>query len=176
MRLVSFERVDLRWRLHLELPGGVLLSGLTAGLLTEDGRPLGPAVLAQAPEGTELVVDVRGPCSLPQGTVLRVTLDVVGESPITHDLLVARRRGLHAWLHADAKLTVESDHQLVGLTHGNRRLLANEWCWIAPPGDEMGANSACVDALPDDMADLLRDMGVDVEEISSELRDQLRGR
>lgn len=176
MRLVAFERVDLRWRLHLELPSGLALSGLTAGLLTEDGRPLGPAVVSPVPDGSEIVVDVRGPCSLPQGTVVRVTLDVVGESPITHDLLVARRRGLHAWLHADAKLSVESSHKLEGLTLSHRRQLASEWCWVAPATDELGGCAPCGESLPDEMADLLRDMGVDVEEISSELRDQLRGR
>lgn len=173
MRLVRFERVDLRWRLHLELPSGVALSGLTAGLLTEDGRPLGPAVVTPAPDGTEVTVDVRGPCTLPQGTVARITLDIVGESPIAHDLLVASRRGFHAWLHADTKLSVESEGKLEGLTSAHRRALAAEWCWMAP---DPATHSPCNESVPDEMADLLRDLGVDVDEISPEVREQLRGR
>ena len=175
MRLLKFERVDLRWRIRLEMPAGVPLSGLTAGLLADDGRPLGPAVLAPAPTSDEVEVDVRGPCSLPQGTFLRVVLDVVGESPITHDLLVARRRGLHAWLHADSRLPVVSDGKLAGLSLSERRRLGAEWCWIAPPADDASC-APCGSALPDDMSDLLRDMGVDVDEISPELVEQLRGR
>jgi hypothetical protein len=176
LRLLSFERVDLRWRSTLELPAGVPLSGLTVGLLSDDGRPLGPAVVAPVPEGSEVVVDVRGPCSLPQGATLRVTIDVSGEGPVTHDLRVARRRGIHAWLHADSCLSVESSGKFVGLSLAQRRLAGKEWCWLAPADDEPGCTPCASESLPDEMAELLRDFGVDVDELSPELAGQLKAR
>jgi hypothetical protein len=130
VKLEVVGRHDMRWRLRVDVPGDIRVSSALVGLVGEDGHPLGPAVVAGPVERGSFTVDVRGPCALPPGAVARVTLDVAGEEPITHDLLLAERRGLHAWLRADARLPVESRAEFADLSRTERRRLAAVWCWL----------------------------------------------
>ncbi len=173
MKLTVLDRQDMRWRLQLELSPTLPIRGLTVGLVGEDGRPLGPAVVAQPAPGGLVEVNVRGPCTLPPGTVARVTLDIEGEPAVTHELVVDRRRGLHAWLHADGDLPVDSPGELQALSASEMRKLSRAWCWLGVP--EAVAPAPDCGCPPDAMIDLLRDCGVDVDDISPELAEQLRG-
>lgn len=171
MKLRALDRVDTRWRMRFDLSSALSVRGLTIGLVAEDGRPLGPAVVAQADGSGEVSVDVRGPCTLPPGTVARVVLDLDGEPPLVHEILVDRRRGLHAWLHADAHLEVSSGAPLAPLSPGEGRALARVFCWAGPPEVDLSAECGCP---PPEVADLLAECGVDVNDISPELAEQLR--
>jgi len=171
LKLTVLDRVDMRWQVQLELSPALPVRGLTVGLVAEDGRPLGPAVVAHPGESGLVELSVRGPCTLPPGTVARVTLDIEGQPAVTHDLVVDRRRGLHAWLHADGALPLESTAELQALSSSEARRLARAWCWLGQPEPEE-PDCGCA---PDDMKSLLRDCGVDVDDLSPELAEQLRG-
>ncbi len=171
MKLTALDRVDTRWRMQFDLSSQLAVRGLTIGLVAEDGRPLGPAVVAQADGSGVVSADVRGPCTLPPGTVARVVLDLEGEPPVVHELLVDRRRGLHAWMHADARLEVGSTAEVAPLAASDARALARVFCWLSPEESAEAADCGCP---PPEMADLLAECGVDVNDISADLAQHLR--
>lgn len=169
MNLEVLDWVDARWRVRVDLPPGVVVRAFTVGLLSENGAPLGPAVVGpEAPEAS-VVVEVRGPCPLPPGAVARIVVDVEGGAVLSLEVVLARRRGLHAWLSADGLLPVTSNAALESLTGAEKRQLARRWGWFA------GAEAPQADLDPD-VRDMLAEFGVDPADISDELSAQLRGR
>jgi hypothetical protein len=143
LKLTFLGRVASRWRVRVELPLGFRPRGLTVGLWGEDDKPLGPAMVA--PAGTDRVWDVElaGPSPLPPGTLVRCMADVDGGAPMVYWLGVDRRRGLHAFLHADGRLPVDSD--CVGSALGPKDIarLAAAFPWVR-------AEAPTVDAAPED--------------------------
>jgi hypothetical protein len=191
LRLELVGRFDNRWKLRLELPPGVPLSSITVGLVDETGRNLGAAVVEQGPFGAVAEVAVRGPCSLPAGTRAQVILQVEGEGSVVHHLRVARRSGLHAWLHADARLPLESRAEFADLSNSERRRLGDALCFLVPASAAeagCGCEESVVDpvssptpppkkgCVADDLMDLLGDLGVDTGDLAADFVQQLRGR
>ena len=173
-RVEVLERADSRWRVRVVLGESAPLRGFTVGFVGEDGNPLGPAVVAPEGVGRDAILDVRGPCTLPPGTVARVVLYVDGVPAETCEVVVARRRGLHAWLSADDRLPLVSRAQPEPLSPSQRRCLAERWCWFAAEGELPAAG--CGAALPDELRDMLAEFGVNADEVSPELAESLRGR
>ena len=159
MNLEVLDWVDARWRVRVDLPPGVVVRAFTVGLLGEDGAPLGPAV----------VVEVRGPCPLPPGAVARIVVDVEGGAVLSLEMVVARRRGLHAWLSAAGLLPVTSNAALESLTATEKRQLARRWGWLAEA-------EAPPPSLDPDLREMLAEFGVDPTDVTEELSAQLRGR
>jgi len=173
-RVEVLERVESRWRVRVLLEVSAPPRGFTVGFVGEDGTPLGPAVVAAEGMGREVVVEVRGPCTLPPGTVARVVLYTDGIPAETCEVVVARRRGLHAWLSADSRLPLVSKSQPEPLRASDRARLQQRWCWFAAE-DEAAQACAHEVPLPDDLRDMLAEFGVDEDDVSDELRATLRG-
>ena len=168
---------DSRWRVRVSLPAGHAVGGLTVGFVGEDGRALGPAVVA--PEGcaSSVEVEVRGPCRLPAGAVARVVVHGARGEATTHETVLAQRAGLHAWLKADARLPVVSRSEPRALTAAEVRELADRWCWFG--GDTPCADSEAdsgAEALPDDLRSMLDEFGVNADDLSEEVAVSLLGR
>ncbi len=182
LKLTFLGRVANRWRVHVDLPPGFRPRGLTVGLWGEDDKPLGPAVVA--PPGVEGAweAELAGPTPLPPGTLVRCMADVDGGSPMVYWLGVDRRRGLHAFLHADGRLPVESECAGAALATREVDRLANAFPWVRPepPPATPKAARTCVD-LPSDedplspelRALLKEEFGVDVDN-DDELMDLMK--
>lgn len=181
LELTFLGRVANRWRVRVELPTGFRPRGLTVGLWGEDDKPLGPAVVA--PEGVDGVweAELAGPMPLPPGTLVRCMADVEGASPMVYWLGVDRRRGLHAFLHADGRLPVESSAAGAALDAKEVAQLAAAFPWVrpaAPPRAECGAVEADEPGFPEDdgiapeLRQLLREeFGVDDADMKEFLED-----
>ena len=168
---------ESRWRVRVSLPAGVVASGLTVGFVGEDGRALGPAVVAPGGCVSSVEAEVRGPCRLPPGAVARVVVHGADGEATTHEIMLALRVGLHAWLKADARLPPASRAELRALDAAEKRQLAMRWCWFAPPAAAAKAEADCgCEALPDDLRSMLSEFGVDADELSEEVAATLRGR
>ena len=154
------DRVEGRWRIRVVPPPEMALHGFTVGLVGEDGVPLGPAVVAAQDAGPDWRLEVRGPCTLPPGAIVRVVLHGDGRDVMIFDTVVARRTGLHAWLSANAQLPLVSRAEFEALDRGARKRLAARWCWLQPQS-EAGACSP----LTAEAQDLLSEMGVDVDDV-----------
>ncbi len=169
MNLEVLDWVDARWRVRVDLPPGVVVRAFTVGLLGEDGAPLGPAVVGPEAPGASVMVEVRGPCPLPPGAVARIVVDVEGGAVLSLEMVVARRRGLHAWLSAAGLLPVTSNAALESLTATEKRQLARRWGWLAEA-------EAPPPSLDPDLREMLAEFGVDPTDVTEELSAQLRGR
>jgi hypothetical protein len=180
-RLSLLGRLGARWQVRVELPSASGVGGLTVGLFDADGRPLGPGVVCPVPDAPDdayvRVVEVGGPARLPAGTVVQCLVDVDGREAACVRVGVDRRRGVHAWLHADARLEVPSDtpptRPLSAEAHG---ALARAWSCLATT-DEAPAAPAEAAATPTaeqpdgSLLDLLRDeFDVDVDDMAEDLR------
>ena len=172
MKLEVLDRVDQRWRVRVHLPEGEACRGFTVGFVGEDGAPLGPAVVG--PEGAcgACVVEVRGPCTLPPGAVARLVVHTTAGGELTCDETAAQRRGLHAWLNADSRLPLVSRAEPESLGVTARRRLGARWCWLAP--EDLPGGTRPSEPVPPDVRDMLAEFGVDADEVSEELVNQLR--
>ncbi len=178
LKLTFLGRGASRWRVRVELPVGPRPRGLTIGLWGEDGVPLGPAVVAPANTPRVWEAELAGPLQLPPGTQVRCIADLEGGPPEEVWLGVDRRRGLHAFLHADGWLPVTSTCAGVALGSSEIRRLAEAFPWMLPdpavadaavaPAD-LGAVAAGTEALPVGLRELLaEEFGVDVEALDEE--------
>lgn len=169
LELTFLGRVANRWRVRVELPAGFRPRGLTVGLWGEDDKPLGPAVVAPADVGGVWEAELAGPSPLPTGTLVRCMADVDGGAPVVYWLGVDRRRGLHAFLHADGRLPVDSSASGSALGAKELALLARAFPWVraeAPPAPPRAAAPEADrdedDGLTPELRALLRDeFGVD---------------
>lgn len=173
MNLEVLERVDSRWRVRVDLPVGAPVRGFTVGLVGPDGIPLGPAVVGPESPGARVVLEVRGPRELPPGAIARIVVHIEGGPVLTHEVVLARRRGLHAWLSADGRLPVTSTAEVAPLAPADRRQLARRWCWLQ---SESAATAKPTEPLSAELRDMLADFDVDADDVSDELCDRLRGK
>ena len=164
------ERVESRWRVRVVLSAPPA-RGYTVGFVGEDGAPLGPAVVAPEGAGETEIVEVRGPCSFPPGAVVRVVLHTEGGPVQTHDVVVARRRGLHFWLSAGGRLPLVSRAEPEALGAAARARLAARWCWFGAPED-----SRPCPTLDPALKEMLEECGVDPDSVTGEVLEALRGR
>jgi hypothetical protein len=87
--------------------------------------------------------------------------DVEDIQPIEQSIGVDRRRGLHAFLHADQRVDLLPAPKGAAMTRDETRRLARAFPWMArtPPAEEVAAPPA------DDLRSMLKDLGVeDVDE------------
>lgn len=177
-----------RWRVRVDLPPGLCPSGLTVGLWGEDDKPLGPAVVAPAGTVGAWEAEVAGPVPLPSGALVRCMADFDEHPSCVYWLGVDRRRGLHAFLHADGRLPVESDCGGEALSLKDIGRLARAFPWVCPePPVVVGCGARRTvaealaadlgeDALSPELRELLKDeFGVDVDAEDDGLVDFLRG-
>ena len=193
-RLFFLGRSAQRWRVRVELPECGRLRGVTIGLWGPDGRPLAPGVVLPVVRGAGpslLEAELGGPAELPAGSEVRCLVDVEGEPhPLVTCLGVDRRRGLAAWLHADARLHVQTAAPSAApLAPREVHALAQAWPGLfgegepsgpTPPRtasetDPVGVTERVSDRTePDDLLSMLRDeFGVDVDDLDEGLRDVL---
>lgn len=172
MNLEVLERVDSRWRVRVELPMGVPVRGFTVGLVGPDGVPLGPAVVGPESPGAIVILEVRGPCQLPPGAIARIVVHLEGGPVLTHEVVLARRRGLHAWLSADGRLPITSTADVAPMGTKDREQLARRWCWFAAQPTRGTKGS---DLLSAELRDMLAELGVDADDVSDEVCNRLRG-
>jgi hypothetical protein len=198
-RLTFLGRSAQRWRVRVELPECGRLRGVTVGLWGPDGRPLAPGVVLPVVRGAGpslLEAELGGPAELPAGSEVRCLVDVEGEPhPLVTCLGVDRRRGLAAWLHADARLHVQAGAPAAApLVPREVCALALAWPGVFGEGEPTGPTgpasprTACgpetepvhvtqreSDPIePDDLLSVLRDeFGVDVDDLDEGLRDVL---
>lgn len=179
-----------RWRVRVELAPGFRPRGLTVGLVSEAGRSLGPVVVMPEDVGCCWVADLRGPCPLPPGAKVVATADLCGGGMLVQDVCVDARRGLHAFLHGDGRLPLETDPVPEPLDKRDLSRLAAAFPWIAACGGPAAGPSvidtvgACAErpvagdaatAAEDDLLDMLReDFGVDVDDLDEDVLDALR--
>ncbi len=156
------DRVEGRWHIRVVPPPEVALRGFTVGLVGEDGVPLGPAVVAAQDAGPAWLLEVRGPCTLPPGAIVRVILHGDGRDVMTFDTVVALRQGLHAWLSADAQLPLVSRAEFEPLGPEDRARLAARWCWLQTRAE---AEKGACPPLSAEVQDMLSEMGVDVDDV-----------
>lgn len=174
-------RHDNRWRVRVELDFAP--DALTIGLVSEDGKPLGPAMVAPPDGRSSVIAELGGPCQLPAGARVRCMVD-------THcgcwmqEFSLDERRGLHAWLKGDTPLVVESNERGLGLDAGHIRRLSNHFAWLkkSTKKEPCWAPASVTEELPppstapcceDDLLKMLQeDFGVDLDE--SELLRTLR--
>ena len=116
-----------RWRVRVELDFAP--EAMTIGLVSEDGKPLGPAMVAPPDGKNAVIAELSGPCQLPAGAVVRCVVD-------THcgcwmqEFPVDERRGIHAFLMGDTPLVVESEEKGVGLELSQIRKLSQSFSWL----------------------------------------------
>lgn len=164
--LTFLGRICDRWRVRVELGEPRAVRGLTVSLVAENGRVLGPSVVAPQDIGSCWVADLRGPPHLPPGTVVRATAD--GEwGVLTEEIGVDPRRGLHAYLHADARLPLEGKPRGAALSDRETTLLGRIFPWMCGCGPAAAAKDDEVEAL-------LREMGVDPGDVDPDLVAELR--
>jgi hypothetical protein len=187
LKLTFLGRSAGRWRVRVDLPPGLVPRGLTVGLWGEDDKPLGPAVVAPAGTIGAWEAEVAGPVPLPPGTLVRCMADLDDHASCVYWLGVDRRRGLHAFLHADGRLPVESDCAGAALGLKEIARLARAFPWVRPDPPAVvgcGAKRTVAQALAEDLGeetlspelrDLLKDeFGVDVDAEDDELIDFIK--
>lgn len=153
-----------RWRVRVELPLGFRPVGLTVGLWGEDDKPLGPAVVAPAGVDGLWEAELAGPMALPPGTMVRCVADVDAPAPVVYWLAVDERVGLHAFLHADARLPVGSVAKGRAVEAKELTRLAGAFPWLQPARAPCAGSVADPD-IPEELKDLLREeFGVDLDE------------
>ncbi len=186
MTLTFLGRCDNRWRVRVDLPAGVEVEGLTLALVGEDGRALGPLVVAPIDGASTYTFDLRGPCDMPPNTVVRCVADLVGGGALADVLVLDRRRGLHAFMHADARLPLESKSRGEGLSNTERRRLGAAFPWLVGCPEGVVAEHSVPEAEADpefspdpglspDILSMLRDdFGVELDETDADLTGVVR--
>ena len=173
VRLTVIGRVENRWQVRLVFAGGVP-DGLTVGLVAESGAALGPAVVAAGPHGDDVLVELRGPCTLQPGTFVRCVAHGGEGATDTFEIGLDRRHGLHAYLHADGRLPVDSRVVGASLSPAETERLARVFPWILGCPDD-DAPAAPPGVPGDELLDMLREeFDVDVDELDEETRDSLK--
>lgn len=168
LSLTFLGRTCDRWRVRVEAGACRELAGLTVSLVTESGRALGPSVVAPEGAGPCWIAELRGPPQLPPGTVVRAVAEVDG-SVIAKEVGVDPRRGLHAFLHADARLPVETEVKGAALTAREANRLGKVFPWVCGCGPPAGA-----DAGGDDLDAMLREFDIDPADLDEALLGALR--
>lgn len=169
MKLSFLGRCETRWRVRVELDGERGVSGLTLGLVSEDGRLLGPQLVASVGSQACVVAELAGPCALPSGTVVRCVADYEDGNEVETTLLVDRRRGLHAFLHADSRIDLVSRAIPETMTRREKNRLGARFPWASPC-------PACTAPEPpaDDLYALLKDeFDIDPDALDDDLRAML---
>lgn len=171
-----------RWRVRVVCDEGFEPLGLTVALMSESGRLLGPAVVV--PRGTRgcMTAELRGPTPLPLGTLMVATADTQEGATFQVAVPVDTRRGLHAFLHADGRLPLETNPSGSALSRRELTKLAVRFPWVKPccegaEGAAVGGGGAHSSPQQED-ADQLRAMlqnefDIDPEDIPDELTDEL---
>ena len=170
LKLTFLGRVESRWRVRVDLPCGHDVAGITLGLVAEDGRLLGPQMVASGGEESCFIAELGGPCLLPPGTVVRCVADYADGRSEEATVRLDRRSGLHAFLHADARLPVLSRVTGESLTRNERRRFGGSYPWVS-------VCDTCVDpAAKDDLLSMLKDeFDVDPDDLDDDLRAMLEG-
>ncbi len=158
-----------RWRVRVDAPAGSQTRGLTIGLVSAMGRPLGPAVVGPVDFET-WVADLRGPNQLPTDAHVRATMDGPDGHLVEEFLPLQARRGVHAWLHADGNLALASKPRPSTLSRKETTRLSRVFSWLCPCPSQKAAHTAC----PDDLASLLADFDVDASELDEDLVARMR--
>jgi hypothetical protein len=169
LELALLKRCEKRWRVGLNLHN-TAVSTLTIGLVSEDGRCLGPAVVTRPGASDELVVELSGPCTLPGGARLRCILDTPSGSS-TEELCLDPRQGLHAYLHGDGQIPVESTETGVAISKEAlcRLSAALPWLYRKPAPSK---NCGCPE---EELLSMLKDdFGVELDEEEDEFLKSLR--
>lgn len=165
--LTFLGRCGERWRVRVDAPSGVVARGVTVGLVDADSRPLGPAVVAPA-EFATYVADLRGPAVLPSDAHVRVTMDGPDGAPFEQSMPVRARRGVSAWLHADAQLELCTRQPPEPLTKTQLARIARRFgVWACEPPRPAAD-------VPADLADLLADFDVDAADLDEDVLAQMR--
>ncbi len=166
-----------RWRVRVDAAPDECPRALTIGLVTAEGRPLGPAVVAP-PQFQTWTADLSGPCQLPSDALIRATMDDADGEPVEQTAPVRARRGIQAWLHADHRLPLCTPPAPAALTRAETDRLARVFGWVcgcdgarAPEARGTSANG-CTEEL----ASLLAEFDVDGTELDAELIDMLKQR
>ena len=133
-------RHENRWRVRLEMDS--VPRGVTVGLISEDNKPLGPAMVATQMVASQIAapqeekscftVELSGPCHLPGGAMVRCTLDTVCGVWV-QDFPVDARRGFHAFLMGDTPLSVESLEHGRGVSRAELKTLSQSFPWLMKP-------------------------------------------
>jgi hypothetical protein len=157
-----------RWRVRVDAASRP--QGLTLGLVTADGRPLGPAVVAPA-EFESWTADLRGPCQLPSDAMVRATMDGEGGVLVEQSVPVRTRRGIQAWLHADNQLPLAARTRPAALSRAETGRLAKVFGWVCgcdgPREPERRGPAA--NGCSEELASLLAEFDVDGTELDAEL-------
>lgn len=163
-----------RWRVRVELAPGFTPRALTVGLWNEAGRPLGPAVVVPLDPSGAHEAELRGPPALPAGSRVVATADDDDGGTHQYVLGLDTRRGLHAFLHADARLRIETDPAGSALSRKEKARLGRHFPWLLDcctppePSEARGGGD-------DDLLDMLRkEFDVDPDDVSDALLDELR--
>ena len=158
-----------RWRVRVDAPAGALTRGLTIGLVSASGRPLGPAVVGPVDFDT-WVADLRGPGQLPTDAHVRATMDGTDGDIVEELLPLQARRGVHAWLHADGNLALASKPRPSTLSRKETTRLGRVFSWLCACPSKSETRPAC----PDDLSSLLADFDVDATELDAEFVARMR--
>lgn len=170
MKLTFLGRVGGRWRVRVDLPPGIPISGLTLGLFGDDGRALCPQIVAPGGEEGCFIAELGGPCTLPHGTVVTCVADLADGRELRTTTSVDRRRGLHAFLHGDAKLPLVSRAEFESLTSREQRRIGHSFPWVST----CRTCSAPVAANDDDLMAMLREeFDVDPDDLDEDLLSML---
>lgn len=169
-----------RWQVRVELEPDYHPAALTVALWSEADRPLGPAVIVTTGTNRCMVADLRGPQRLPPGTCIVATVDTVDGTTETFFQNVDPRRGLHAFLHADARISMESDPKGAPLTTREIINLGRRFPWLCgcssagqEPAEEAGEPSEANE--DDDLVSMLkREFDLNEEDIPDDLRSRIR--
>jgi len=177
LKLTLLGRSADRWKVRVELGEGFHPTGLTVALVTESGRCLGPLVVIPPTSGRCFVAEVRGPETMPPGTVIEATVDTEEGETLHTTLGVDPRNGLHAFLHADGRLPLESNPVGTALSRKELQRLATHFPWVrgcctkaeeadAAPPEEEGS---------DPLVDMLKnEFDIDPDDLDDELLEALR--
>lgn len=170
-----------RWQVRIEIDAGAPPRALTVALVTEAGRRLGPAVVVPLRLEPCLYAELRGPAVLPPGTRIVATADFEDGYSQRVESVVDARRGLHAFLHADGRLQLDSDPRGSALSRVELARLAQRFPWVAGCCGEKayaGVDAACGEGAPgeaDSMVDMLcNEFDVDPDDLDEELLAALR--
>ena len=130
MTVTFLGRSQSRWRVRVDLAEVEDASALTIGLVDESGRELGPAMVAPAPVERCCLVELNGPADLPPGTVVRCVADRSAGPPLQEEVGVDARRGLHAYLNADARLPLISRAEFQAVEGEDYERLVSVLPWL----------------------------------------------
>lgn len=176
MSTVAFQlvgRCENRWKVRVGIQDPSV-TALTIGLVTEDGKPLGPALVTPMEGAGELTLVLAGPCTLPSGAQVRCTVDLqadaestVGNQTVIEEFSVDQRHGVHAYLHGDGLLGVESTERGTALTPDELCNLSARFPWIYQKPKPQ--KTACCEE-DDNLLSMLRDeFGVETDGEEEEL-------